>query len=86
MSPDVKLVYNANQIAKFFQHRPQEQAVADTADHLKKYWDPRMRDSIIALLNKGGEGFDPIVRKAVEWIATDARYHHAYPAAVEGEE
>jgi len=45
-----------------------------------------MRDSIIALLNKGGEGFDPIVRKAVEWIATDARYHHAYPAAVEGEE
>jgi formate dehydrogenase subunit delta len=86
MSPDTKLVYNANQIAKFFHHRPEAQAVADTADHLKKYWDPRMRAKIIALLKKGGDDFDPIVRKAVEWIATDDRYRHAYPPAVAGEE
>jgi formate dehydrogenase subunit delta len=85
MSPE-KLTYMANQIGKFFQHRPEAQAVADTADHLKKYWEPRMRNEIVAYFKAGGAGLDPIPRKAVEWIAGDARYHHAYPQAVEGEE
>jgi formate dehydrogenase subunit delta len=86
MSPDVKLVYNANQIAKFFHHRPEAQAVADTADHLKKYWDPRMRRHIVRLLRNGAEGFDPIVRKAVTDIAADLKDHHLHPDAPEGEE
>jgi formate dehydrogenase subunit delta len=86
MSPDTKLVYNANQIAKFFHHRPETQAVVDTADHLKKYWDPRMRREIIALLKKGGIGFDPIVKKAVEDIALDFKDHHLHPETHEGEE
>ena len=42
MSPE-KLVYMANQIGKFFAHGPEEEAVFNTADHLKKFWDPRMR-------------------------------------------
>jgi hypothetical protein len=42
VSPD-KLVYMANQIGRFFAHCPEARAVADTADHLRKYWDPRMR-------------------------------------------
>ncbi len=55
MSPD-KLVYMANQIGKFFHHYPEQRAVADTADHLRKYWDPRMRRDIVAHLAKGGAG------------------------------
>jgi formate dehydrogenase subunit delta len=85
MSPE-KLTYMANQIGKFFHHRPEEQAVADTADHLKKYWDPRMRREIVKHLKAGGAGLDPNVRKAVEWIGRDSKDHHVYPAAVEGEE
>jgi formate dehydrogenase subunit delta len=85
MSPE-KLANMANQITKFFAHRGEAQAVADTADHLKKYWDPRMRREIVVHLTKGGAGLDPIARKAVEWIARDVKDHHVYPAAVAGEE
>jgi formate dehydrogenase subunit delta len=85
MSPK-KLTHMANQIGKFFQHRPEAQAVADTADHLRKYWDPRMRREIVAYLAKGGAGLDPIVKKAIGEIASDLRDHHLHPAAVEGEE
>ena len=85
MSPE-KLARMANQIGKFFQHRPEAQAVADTADHLRKYWDPRMRRDIVAYLENGGVGLDPIVKKAVADIGADLKYHHLHPAAVEGEE
>ncbi len=64
MSPE-KLVYMANQIGRFFAHEAEEKAVADTADHLKKFWDPRMRKAIIAYVAQGGEGLQPLVRKAV---------------------
>ena len=64
MSPE-KLIYMANQIGRFFAHEPEEKAVADTADHLKKFWDPRMRKAIIAYVAQGGEGLQPLVRKAV---------------------
>lgn len=64
MSPE-KLVYMANQIGRFFAHEPEEKAIADTADHLKKFWDPRMRDAIIAYVDDGGEGLQPFVKQAV---------------------
>lgn len=64
MSPD-KLVYMANQIGKFFAHEAADKAIADTADHLKKFWDPRMRKAILAHLAAGGAGLDPIALKAV---------------------
>ena len=68
MSPD-KLVYMANQIGKFFTSQGQEQAVAGTADHIKKFWDPRMRAAIFAHLEAGGGGLDPVVRLAIERLA-----------------
>ena len=71
-TPD-KLVYMANQIGKFFHHRPEPQAVADTADHLRKYWDPRMRHEIVAYLEQGGAGLDPYVREAVAKIAAETK-------------
>jgi formate dehydrogenase subunit delta len=64
MSPE-KLSYMANQIARFFASRPEEQAVAGTADHIHLFWDPRMRSQILAHLAAGGEGLDPIARQAV---------------------
>ena len=65
MSPD-KLVYMANQIGKFFRSEGDDAAVQGTAEHLKKFWDPRMRNAILAHLDAGGTGLDPIARKAVE--------------------
>lgn len=68
MSPD-KLVYMANQIGRFFAHQPEELAIANTADHLKKFWDPRMRKAIIAYVDSGGAGLQPHVLKAVRSLS-----------------
>ena len=68
-----KLIYMANQIGKFFASQGQQQAVAGTADHIKKFWDPRMRAAIFAHLDAGGAGLDPIVREAVEQLAAVER-------------
>jgi len=65
MSPD-KLVYMANQIGKFFASQGPDKAVAGVAEHLTKFWDPRMRAAIIAHLDAGGVGLDPPVREAVD--------------------
>ena len=64
MSPD-KLVYMANQIGKFFANQGKEKAVAAIADHLMKFWDPRMRAAIREYSDRDGEGLQPFVRKAV---------------------
>jgi len=68
MSPD-KLVYMANQIGKFFASQGDDQAVAGIATHLEKFWDPRMRRAIIAHVDAGGAGLDPLVQRAVEGLA-----------------
>jgi formate dehydrogenase subunit delta len=60
-----KLVYMANQIGRFFVTEDRATAVSGIADHLRKFWDPRMRAAIVAYLNDGGEGLDPAVREAV---------------------
>ena len=65
MNPE-KLVYMANQIGRFFAHQGEPKAVEGIADHLARFWDPRMRAAIQAHLAAGGAGLDPLVRKAVE--------------------
>jgi formate dehydrogenase subunit delta len=64
MSPD-KLVYMANQIGKFFANQGEEKAVAGITDHIRKYWEPRMRAAILAHLKGGGANLDPFVATAV---------------------
>lgn len=66
-SPD-KLVYMANQIGTFFRSQGSEAAVTGTAEHIKKFWDPRMLKAIFAHLDAGGEGLEPPVRKAIEQL------------------
>jgi len=56
----------ANQIGKFFASQGDEKAVPLIADHLVKFWDPRMRKAIVAHLAEGGAGLDPSVRQAVD--------------------
>lgn len=70
MSPD-KLAYMANQIGKFFAHQPHDKAVAAIADHIQKFWDPRMRSEIRVHLN--AVQLDPSVREAIENLEAPAR-------------
>ena len=67
-----KLIYMANQIAREFEtQRPREAAEA-TWDHLWHFWDPRMREMIVAHLKAGGEGLGETARAAVARLAWPA--------------
>lgn len=63
MSPD-KLVHTANQIAGFFNTLPHEDAAARVADHINKFWEPRMRRQLFEHMDEGGQGLDQSVMKA----------------------
>jgi formate dehydrogenase subunit delta len=67
MSPD-KLAYMANQIGRFFSHEKHDQAVASIADHLRKFWDPRMRGTILGQYDAVRGKLDPLVQEAVEHL------------------
>ena len=80
MSHD-RLVVMANQIGKFFSAqgaagKGDAAAVDGIADHLRKFWDPRMRASALTLLRQGGEGLDPLPRRAIEQLAEEHAVHH----------
>jgi formate dehydrogenase subunit delta len=60
------LVQMANDIGRFFAAEPQRaEAIAGIVNHFERFWDPRMRQQILAHQERGGEGLDGIVREAV---------------------
>jgi formate dehydrogenase subunit delta len=64
MSPE-KLAYMANQIGRFFASQPHDKAVAAIADHLEKFWDPRMRGTIVGQYDEIKDRLDPLVQEAM---------------------
>ena len=60
-----KLVRMANQIAAFFAAQGEARAVPQIADHIEKFWDPRMRRQILAHIAAGGDGLAPLTRSAL---------------------
>ena len=68
-----KLVMMANQIGAFFSGQKGDEAEQGIADHLKKFWDPRMRAALLAHFQAGGEGLNPEVRRAVEKLSFEAK-------------
>jgi formate dehydrogenase subunit delta len=71
-STEDRLVYMANQIGKFFESQGHDQEVVGVADHIRKFWDPRMRKAIFAHLDAGGAGLDPNVREALASLKAKA--------------
>jgi formate dehydrogenase subunit delta len=62
-----RLIYMANQIARFFAAQPE--GATGAAGHLKSFWDPSMRAEIIAWRAGGGEGLEPLAAEAVDLLA-----------------
>jgi formate dehydrogenase subunit delta len=54
----------ANQIAVNFQSYPEEQAVKETANHIKSFWDPRMRKQLAEVIAKDAAALNPIALAA----------------------
>ena len=62
-----RLVKMANDIGAFFEtDKDPKKGAAGVADHIQKFWDPRMRRQILMHLDEnGGEGLRPIVLEAL---------------------
>jgi formate dehydrogenase subunit delta len=67
--PPEKLVMMANQIARFFAAQGEQRPVPQIADHIRQFWDPRMRRAIAAHITDGGAGLDPLAKSALAGIA-----------------
>jgi formate dehydrogenase subunit delta len=64
----------ANQIGKFFESQRADEVVPGIANHIRKFWDPRMRKAIFAFIVAGGEGLDPKVREALDLLKKQERH------------
>ena len=51
----------ANQIGDFFKSYPEQEALDGIAEHINKFWDPRMRRQLFDHLDNGGEGLDSTI-------------------------
>jgi formate dehydrogenase subunit delta len=60
------MVHMANQIALFFASYPHDEAVDGVTDHLKSFWEPRMRKQIIDYVSAGGHGLHALALEAVK--------------------
>jgi formate dehydrogenase subunit delta len=60
-----KMVHGANQAAQYFESQPGADPIGPTRDHLRLYWDPRMRRAIYAHIDAGGEGLRPVAAEAI---------------------
>ena len=58
----------ANQIAGFFASKPHEEAVAGVAEHINKFWEPRMRARLFSIFENESESLHDLVRAAMPSI------------------
>ena len=78
-----RLVAMANQIGDFFAPYPEGQREEGVRNHLRHYWDPRMRDALLAHIDAtGGAGLHPYVLAAARLLRDEqhaARKAYAGP-------
>ena len=64
------LIKMANEIAAFFDaETDRELAAANMANHLRRYWEPRMRRQIIEHYRHNGGGLVDLARSGVALLA-----------------
>jgi formate dehydrogenase subunit delta len=79
-TPAERLVTMANQIARAFTPLGEERAVPKIAEHIKAFWDPRMRRGIAEHVAAGGAGLQPFALAAIRRLE-DGGAAHAVPEA-----
>lgn len=68
------MVKMVNEISLFYEGESgvSEQAAQDVANHLRRFWDPRMRKQIVEHYDQGAHGLDDVARTAVGLLAAGA--------------
>ena len=59
-TPD-KLIHNINQTAAYFAAYPHDEAVRGLADHFNKFWEPRIRAKLHAVIQARDARLHPLV-------------------------
>jgi formate dehydrogenase subunit delta len=63
------LVQMANDIGNYFRADPNRQVALDgIANHINKYWTPRMRKKLLEHVQHGGEGLDELLLAAMAQV------------------
>ena len=62
------MVRMANQIADYFKSYPEQEAMDGIAEHISKFWEPRMRRMFFAHVDAGGADLSELVKKAAAQI------------------
>jgi formate dehydrogenase subunit delta len=65
-----RVVAMANQIARNMATQRHDAAAAAVADHIAKFWDPRMKALVFAHAEAGGAGLDTLAAEAVDLLRT----------------
>jgi formate dehydrogenase subunit delta len=64
-----KLLHMAQQIAANLDYGDEQAVIAaNVASHLQRFWDPRMRVTILAHLEEQPEAFSPVLQQALELL------------------
>lgn len=72
-----KLVRMANQIAMFMGTKPHDEGVEGLAEHINKFWDPRMRVQFFQIAEAGDSGLLPLVIDALPKIRRPSELHES---------
>jgi len=68
-----RLLTMANQIGDFFEPYPPARRAEGIRNHLRTYWDPRMREGLLEHIDQGGDGLrDFVIEGAALLRETDA--------------
>ncbi|MGY4099007.1 formate dehydrogenase subunit delta [Nocardia sp. R16R-3T] len=62
----------ATEIAAQFRHVPPQEAAAPIAEHIRRYWEPRMRAQLLEQASHAGEGCDAHVAAAADLLGNTA--------------
>jgi formate dehydrogenase subunit delta len=73
-----RLIEMANQIGDFFSPYPPERAREGLRNHLRTYWDPRMRHALLEHIDAGGDGLDARVIEGAHLLREDAAEKAGY--------
>ena len=68
MQHDAKIVRMANQIATFFLSQAEDVRAPGVANHINKFWEPRMRRQFFDVIDAGGGELLPLVVEASKLV------------------
>ncbi len=71
--PSDKLVMMANQISKNLAIQGEERAIAEMSSHVRRYWEPRMRETMKAYIEADGSALEPLAMRALQAVWPDVR-------------